>query len=287
MLRSVVLVLALLSLQGCSIVDALNALAPRDGVAVHEAIAYGATPRQVLDVYAPAPQPGAKPAPVVVFFYGGGWVSGSRAIYRFLGAALAARGVVVVVPDYRLHPEVEFAGFMQDAATSVAWTVAHIADYGGAAQHLFLMGHSAGAQIAALLALDPEYLKAVNLSPAILSGFIGLAGPYDFLPFTDPVHNVIFGPEDQWPRSQPINYVTADAPPMLLATGEHDGVVWPRNSYRLAERMKAAGRPVTLRLYPLASHLTLIGAFATPTAFFAPVRADVLAFIAANTGPRG
>jgi acetyl esterase/lipase len=278
----VVLLAVLLSLLSGATVSLLNALAPRAGVKRYEGISYGEGPRHVLDVYAPAPKDGAstQAAPVVVFFYGGGWVSGSRGIYRFLGAALAARGMVVVVPDYRLHPEVEFPGFVQDGAVAVAWTAAHIAEFGGDSRNIFLMGHSAGAEIAALLALDPEYLQAVNLSPEIFAGFIGLAGPYDFLPLTDPVNKVIFGPESQQARSQPINYVSRDAPPMFLCTGRDDHVVRPRNSYRLTDRLKALGRPVTLRVYSYVGHLTLVGAFATELAFLAPVRSDVLAFIA-------
>jgi len=156
---STLMVVALLHF--CSPIPALNAVAPSDGIAVTQNKPYGGGPRRTLDVYAPRD---ARSAPVVVFFYGGGWETGSKAMYRFVGAALAARDVVVVIPDYRLHPEVRFPAFMDDAAAAVAWTRANAADFGGDPRRLFLMGHSAGGHIAALLALDPEYLQSVGMA---------------------------------------------------------------------------------------------------------------------------
>ena len=117
----------------------------------------------------------------------------------------------------------------------------------------------------------------------MLSGVIGLAGPYDFLPLTDPVYMNIFGPEEGWPASQPINYVTNRAPPIFLATGKTDDLVDPGNSHRLAERLRGAGNEVIVKVYPRAGHMTIIGAFATQLGLFAPVRSDVLDFIAAHT----
>ena len=193
--------LIVLLLHFCSPIVALNALAPRNGIMVEKGIAYAEGQRHELDVY--APNQGGTSAPVVVFFYGGGWETGDRAMYRFLGASLAARGVVVVIPDYRLHPAVRFPAFMDDGAAAVAWAHMNAARFGGDPSRLFLMGHSAGAQIAALLALDPEYLRAAGLTPEHdVCGVIGLAGPYDFLPDASAEVKAVFGPEEAWPRSQ-------------------------------------------------------------------------------------
>jgi acetyl esterase/lipase len=160
---------------------ALNAMAPGDGITQTGAIACGVGPRRVLDVY--APPRGATPAPVIVFFYGGGWETGAKEMYRFVGASMAAHGIIVVIPDYRLYPEVRFPAFMDDPAQAVAWTRSNVQRLGGDPHRLFLMGHSAGGQIATLLALDPRYLLAAGVSPAHdLCGVIGLAAPYDFLP---------------------------------------------------------------------------------------------------------
>jgi acetyl esterase/lipase len=279
--RTVLAPLLTLLTGACSPTAVLNALAPTRGVSVHRDIAYAAEPRQRLDIY--APDEGTEPArPIVVFFYGGSWESGDRSLYRFLGAELAARGIVTVIPDYRVYPEVRFPAFMHDAATATAWAHGHAGAFRGDPASLFLMGHSAGGQIATLLALDGEYLDADGLAPRQIAGVIGLAGPYDFLPLRSATLKAIFGPEPQWPRSQPINYVRPGAPPMLLAAGSDDTIVDPGNATRLAARLRAAGDAVTETIYPRIGHEMLIGAFATPLAFAAPVRRDVLGFIAAR-----
>ena len=268
-------------LELCSPAKVLNKLAPHENMAVHDGIAYGNNPRQKLDVYAPATQ-GRGPVPIVVFFHGGSWMTGERSIYRFIGAALAASGMMVVIPDYRLYPQVTFPGFMYDAADAVAWTRAHADDLGGDPSNIFLMGHSAGAQIATLLALDGAYLKTKQLTPNIVSGVIGLAGPYDFLPLTDPVYMKIFGPQEGWPASQPINYVTKSAPPMFLATGLKDDLVNPNNTHRFAAKLQSQGVETTVKVYSRAGHMTIVGAFASQLDLFAPVRRDALDFIAAH-----
>ena len=268
-----------LAVAACSPATLLNATAPNGGVETHAALSYAQQPDRHLDVYAPASACGA---PVVVFFYGGSWETGSRDMYRFLGLALARRGVIVMIPDYRRYPEVRFPAFMDDAAAAVAWSRANARRFGGDPAHLFLMGHSAGAQIATLLALDPSYLRQAGLEPGDLAGVIGISGPYDFLPLTDPTLKIIFGPEETWPRSQPINFVTPSAPPMLLATGTADDTVYPRNTEHLAARLREAGVPVEERFYDGLGHIPTIGAFAWPLEFLAPVRRDVLDFIGAR-----
>jgi acetyl esterase/lipase len=282
-MRRAATLLLTLSLVACSPVTVLNATAPRAGVVVHRDVPYAPGPRHALDIYAPAT---TRPdTPVVVFFYGGSWDSGARGMYRFVGATLAAHGVVMVIPDYRLFPKVRFPAFMQDAAAAVAWTRAHIASYGGDEHRLFLMGHSAGSQIAALLALDGHYLRADGLDPQDLAGVIGLAGPYDFLPLHDEKLRLIFGPKpDRW-RSQPINFVTPRAPPMFLAAGTADTIVDPGNTRRLAARLRQDGVLVEEKLYPDIGHRLLIGAFAPLLTFFGPVRRDTLNFIAAHGAP--
>lgn len=270
----------MLLLSACSPTAVLNALAPRAGVTVTRDVAYAGGARGTLDIYAPRASTAA--SPVVVFFYGGGWVSGSRNMYRFIGATLAARGVMTVIPDYRLFPQVRFPAFMQDAAAAVAWTRANAARFGGDPNRLFLMGHSAGGQIAALLALDGSYLRADGMSPNEVCGVIGLAGPYDFLPLDTDTLKAIFGPEAERPRSQPINYVSPQAPPMLLLAGQDDDTVDPGNTVRLAARLRNDGRPVDDMLYPGVGHKTLIASFSGPLTFLAPARAATLRFIAAH-----
>lgn len=269
--------LLLLLLPGaCSPAAVLNGLAPRAGLRVEAGIPYAEGARHRLDVYAPA---GAVAAPVVVFLYGGGWESGDRGMYRFVGAELAAHGVVAVVPDMRLYPAVRFPAFVQDCASAIAWVRAHAAEHGGDPRRIFLMGHSAGAQIATLLALDGEYLGAVGMRPAELAGVIGLAGPYDFLPLRSATLRAIFGPEQDWPRSQPIRFVNAAAPPMLLLAGGDDSTVDPGNTRRLAAALRRVGVKVQATIYPDVGHEELIGAMAPVLGFVAPVRRDVLRYV--------
>lgn len=276
--RSLALAAALL-LGGCSGADLLNGLASGQGVAVTRDIPYAAP--LALDLYEPAaPEP---EAPVLVFFHGGGWETGSPADYRFLGTVLARRGLRVVIPAYRLWPEAGYPAFLEDGARAVRW--AHDRWPGA---RLVLMGHSAGAYIAAMLALDGPWLGAVGMRPERdLAAVIGLSGPYDFLPLRSPVLQAIFGPERGWPATQPIAHVAPGAPPMLLATGLADTTVRPANTARLAAALRAAGNRVEERYYPQIGHVMTIGAFAGLLRPAAPVRADVLGFLGLEPPPGG
>ena len=261
----------------------LNRLAPRRGIVSTWGIPFAPEAGLALDIHAPAIQAagaGGRGAPVVVFLYGGGWQSGDRSLYHFVGAALAARGFVTVIPDYRVWPEVRFPAFLQDAAAAVAWTRANIAKFGGDPGRTFLLGHSAGAHIAAMLALDRQWLRAAGLDTGAIAGMAGLAGPYDFLPFNDPVHTEIFGPAGDLRLTQPVTFARGGAPPLFLASGGADRVVLPRNSISLAERMSASGGQADARIYPGIGHLQILGAFAGLLRWRAPVLDDVTGFFA-------
>lgn len=255
---------ALAMAAACSPLPILNAVVPTDGYDRVVDIAYGDNPRQKLDVYAPHDTAGARLRPVVVFFYGSRWESGDRAGYRFAAEALTSQGVVTVVPDYRGYPEVRFPDFVFDAAAAVRWTQNNAARFGGDRDRLFVMGHSSGAHIAALLTLDDEYLKSVGMRPRDLRGMIGLAGPYDFLPLSDKTLMEIFGPEAERARSQPINYVNGKNPPMLLLVGNQDRVVDPGNTTRLAAKIVAAGGPVRVVEFPEYGHAEMVAKLAAP-----------------------
>ena len=264
----------------CSPIGVLNATAPRSGIAISHDLPYGDNPRQRLDVYAPKSATGHSDAPVIVFLYGGGWTEGSKQEYGFLARALAARGIVTIIPDYRIYPEVRFPAFIEDGAAATRWARDHAGHYGGNPRRLVLVGHSAGAYIATMLALDPQYLNAVGLDPTRdLAGCVGLAGPYDFLPLGTEELRSIFGPPDGLARTQPINFVTGKAPPMLLITGRRDDTVYPRNTIRLAARLRETGGRVQTIIYPRVGHRLLIGAFSRPLRFFAPVLDDVSRFV--------
>lgn len=201
--------------------------------------AYDPSRRLSLDVHRPAKA--AASAPVVVFMHGGSWRDGSRQGYRFVGQRLAQAGALVLVPDYRKAPGSAFPDFMYDTARAVAWARANAVRLGGDPDRIFLMGHSAGAHIVALLATDPRYLASVGLAPRDMAGVVALAGPYDFLPLTDPKVQEVFGDEGNWPASQPANFADGDEPPFLLLHGRKDRIVRAINSERLQAKLQAAG----------------------------------------------
>jgi len=268
----------LASMTACSPLKMLNALTPDNTFDKTEGIAYGDDPRQKLDIY--VPRRPARNAPVVVFFYGGSWNSGSRSDYGFVGEALASRGIVAVLADYRLYPQVRYPLFLEDGAKAVAWTHEHIRQFSGNPRRLYLMGHSSGAYNAAMLALDPGLLGAVGLSPHDISGWIGLAGPYDFLPIENrDVRPVFFWP-DSPPQSQPINHVSRGAPPALLMASRDDKLVNPtRNTGGLALKLREAGVPVQDFYFSRTGHATLVATLSRPMRGLAPVLDEVAAFI--------
>jgi acetyl esterase/lipase len=242
-------------------------------------IAYGKDARQQLDIYVPEGKAGAD-YPVLIFFHGGAWRDGERDGYGFLGRAFAARGIVTVIADYRKTPKVRFPAFIEDTASAIAWVNANIGRHRGDASRMFIMGHSAGAHIAMMAALDKRWLEVEGLDPSIIKGVIGLAGPYDFLPLTTDSSKIALG---QWPdltETQPITYARGDAPPLLLLTGDIDTVVKPRNSKVLSARIEALGGKQQLKIYPAVDHADIVMAIARPFRAKAPVLADVTEFIA-------
>ena len=268
----------------CSPLAVLNAMGPRDpGVRrVARDVAYGEDPRQTFDVFAPTAPAGAR-RPVLVLFYGGGWDSGSKDIYGWAAQALAAQGFVVALPDYRLVPEVHFPTFIQDAAAATAKVAEVAATCGGDPARLGVLGHSAGAHLAMMIALDARYLADIG-QPDLIRAAAGLAGPYDFLPFDVPASINAFG---QWPaphQTQPLTYARADAPPLWLGHGTADVVVHDEDTILLDAKMRRLGGRSEAKLYPGLNHADLIATFAPLFRRKAPVLADVSAFFHRELG---
>lgn len=276
-------ILMLFLTAACSPLTTFNTLVPKDKAQARAErdIAYGKDARQKLDVYPAGPRTGS--APVVVFIYGGGWNNGRRQDYSFAGRALAAQGYLTVVPDYRLVPQVHFPAFLEDCAAAIAWAQANAARLGGDPSRIFLIGHSAGAYNGAMIALDTRYLRAAGGDPAHIRGVIGLAGPYDFYPFDPGAAQNAFGQAPDPAQTQPITFVRADAPPMLLLHGQEDKVVRIRNATSLGEKLNAIGGRAEVKIYPGADHPDLVLALSKPLRKRAPVLADINAFIAAQS----
>jgi acetyl esterase/lipase len=277
---------SLLALTGCSPAGLLTGFdrltAPGGVTRVAEGAAYGTEPRQKLDVWAPSRRAG-QALPVVVFFYGGGWHSGERGDYGFAGAAFAGQGFVAIVPDYRLVPTVRFPTFLEDGALAVRWARDNAARYGGDPRRITLAGHSAGAYNAAMLTLDRRFLTQVGVDPKTVRAAALLSGPYDFYPFTEASGRGAFGAYAKPLETQPINFTRGDAPPIFLGHGSADSLVYPRNSSHLAQRLQQAGAPVTLRIYPGASHVDLAAGLSRTFRGRVPVLAESAAFLQQNS----
>jgi len=208
-------------------------------------IAFGDDARQRLDIYRP-PASGAAAKPVIIFWYGGGWTSGARQNYRFVGVALAQLGYVTVLPDYRLYPQVRFPQFLDDGARAVAWVQRHAANYGG----------------------DPQRII----------GFIGLSGPYDLTPNTATLHDIFrapFTPHD-W---QVLPYVSPQAPPALLLHGRQDQLVWASNTEKLAAALRSQGVHVDTMIYEGRGHIDTLAALSLPARTRAPVLREIADFM--------
>ena len=272
------MVIALPTLGGCSSVGLFNALVPADqgGMEIAENIAFGPDPRQKLDVYAPKD---SQALPVVLFIYGGSWNTGSKDDYAFVARSIAARGYVVVVADYRLVPQVLYPDFVTDGALALRWMKDNISRYGGDPRRMSVVGHSAGAYNAVMIALNPKILSSSGLARRDLKAAIGIAGPYDFLPLDDQVTIAAF---QKWPNlieTQPVNYASRAAPPMLLLHGADDITVYPRNTKALATKLSAAGAVVGAKYYPGIGHAGIVTAFAPAFRGNAPVLDDVDRFL--------
>lgn len=262
--------IVLLLLQGCGLTLA-NFVTSSSGYKSVETLSYGEDQRQSIDVYHPANEPIKKP--LLVFFYGGAWEDGSKEEYRFVAQAFTQQGYRVAIPDYRLYPQVIFPDFIHDGAAAVAALTKQFPD-----TPIVLMGHSAGAHIAAMLALNDSYLKLHNINRQQIAAWAGWSGPYDFLPLTSETLKVIFS-EEQRADSQPINFVSKNEPPALLIHGLDDTRVKPKNSINLAAKLRENNVPVTTHYYEGASHEATVGSLIRFMSGWSNTFPDTVAFL--------
>jgi acetyl esterase/lipase len=258
--RFFLLLLVFSSFVACSPLTLINnRVSPRNFIGTRN-VAYGSLERQKLDVY--QPRKGTS-LPVLIFVHGGSWRNGSKDIYPFLGERFALEGYVTVIINYRLAPANVFPSFVQDAALAVRWAKDNIQNFAGDPNQIYLAGHSAGAHIVAMLALDASFLKAVNLERSVLRGVVGMAGPYDIAGFFSQSESLrqVFGQDPKaWAATQPINFVDGTNPPMLLQHGVRDTTVNYNQSIELQQKILEKGGKVELKTYPKLEHEELIGA---------------------------
>ncbi len=271
---------ALFLLQACTVQTLFDNLGPKDKTSERIArdISFGEHKRQKLDIYAPKGANGN--SPVLMFIYGGGWHNGHKDGYDFAGRALAAQGYVTVIANYRLVPEVVFPTFLEDGAAAIKWINENIDDYGGNPERIYLMGHSAGAYNAVMLAIDEQYLAAENLNRDTIDGVIGVAGPYDFYPYdVSSTINAFGHTKDPVGQTQPIAIIDEYAPPLFLITGTEDKVVRPRNVKALAKVAQEHGVPVKTAFYEGLDHIEPITALSITIRKKAPILNEVKQFI--------
>jgi acetyl esterase/lipase len=273
--------LALL-MSGCSGTEFFLANAPTDFSRIERRanLAYGADRRQKLDIYLPRM---ADRRPIVIFWYGGSWIKGSEADYRFVGIALAKLGFVAVLPDYRLYPQVTFPLFDEDGARAVAWVEQHAREFGGDPNRIVLMGHSAGGHTAAFLALNHAFLERYGANSQSIVGLIGLSGTYVFVPDSDVLRAAFpapFTPAD-W---QPIRFVDSQSPPTLLLHGLADTEVLPQEAIDLHDALVRARVRVQMRLFAHRGHGDTVASFAPLVRWRTPAVDEVAEFVRSVTG---
>jgi acetyl esterase/lipase len=242
-----------------------------------------ADPQRSLDLYLPgraalaakAPATGAESAPpLFVYIHGGAWVSGDKRQYADLGEALARRGILVAVINYRLSGEggVRHPAHAQDAAAAVSWLRKHAGELGFDKSRVFVGGHSAGAHIAASLAYDPSLLAAVGERPDMIRGYIGLEGIYDlpelvrrFPSYRVDFLQVAFGSDEQaWRPASPQFLPMAHRRPWLLVHSQHDELVDVEQSRRFKGALEAKSVPVQWLLLSRGSHFGVIRELTRP-----------------------
>ena len=255
------------------------------GAVVTRGLRYGPDPRHLYDLYEPGPDrpalvPG-RPAPSLLFIYGGSWRTGERGCYHYVGTALARRGVRTIIADYRLYPQVSFPGFVEDMAIAYGHIAAGPDGQAGAP---FIAGHSAGAHICGLMAGDPRYLETHAPAAARPAGVIGLCGPYAFDPTTwNSTAKIFAATAGQPDRARPIAFAGPHMPPALLLHGPRDTIVTPNASRRYHEALRQAGAQSELKLYTLLGHIGTVLAIARPLRWTGGVLDDMIAFIAARS----
>lgn len=259
--RTIITMLSVVMLSSCTSIGTglANLPAKLGDTQVHKNISYSDNPSLNLDIYTPD-QLNDTALPVIVFFHGGRWTTGSKDMYAFVAEEFVKRGYLAVLADYRKYPDVKFPAFVDDAAKAVAWTHDHIQEYGGDKNRLYVSGHSSGAHLGALITADERYLQAIGKKTNIITAFAGLAGPYDFVP-DEPDLKDMFGPEENYPQMQVTTFIDGNEPPMMLLWGEQDTAVWRRNLDLLAKKIHQKNGQVTTKIYPDVNHVSIIGGF--------------------------
>ncbi len=204
--------------------------------------------------------------PLLIFCHGGGWIHYRKELYTAVAARLVPRGWAVVLPDYTKYPRALYHQMADEVAAATAWALDHLADLEADPQRVYLAGHSAGAHLTALVALQEHRLAAYGYSPAALAGYVGLSGVYDLAvpPQAASNHrgiellNRVFDGMENLPAASPLTHVRPGAPRTLLIHGARDPYLPPDHARAFAEALRGVGVSCELRIYPDVGHSDLI-----------------------------
>ncbi len=215
--------------------------------------------KHILDIFMPKEVPNA---PVLMFIHGGGWRSGDKSIYPFLGRTFAQQGFVTVNISYRLSPEVQHPAHIQDVARAFAWVYKNIAPYGGNPKQLFVTGHSAGGHLTALLALNKKYLQAEGLSTDLIKAALPISGIFSL---SDIGGADIFTSDPELRRdAAPINFVRDAQPPFYLIFAQNDIPTLDRQALDLAKLLQQKGTEAKTLNVPNRDHISIIVSIGLP-----------------------
>jgi acetyl esterase/lipase len=271
-------------------VHAGKAAATRFAVQSLKDVAYVNTPdadpiRHKLDLYLPK---GEKDFPVVLFVHGGSWRHGDKSflgVYEALGTFLARQGIGAVVINYRLSPAVRHPEHIRDVARAFAWTHKNIAAYGGRPDRVFVCGHSAGGHLVALLATDPEWLKAEGLTSDAIRGVISLSGVFDLGELPSWLVSATFGTgADVIAAASPIRQARGGLPPFLILYADQDLPGCDRKpAETFAKALRDKGTKAETLEVRSGNHFKMMLSAVVPGD---PVCDAILAFVAAHAGSR-
>jgi acetyl esterase/lipase len=238
-----------------------------------------------LDVYSPAEGEGH---PVLVFVHGGSWKSYDKNLFAPVATRFLPEDMVVIIPDYTLHPDAGYEQMAHEVAAALSWTLDNVDQYGGDPQRVVVAGHSAGAHLAGLAIMDPRFLDAYGHSSDEICGYAGLSGVYNVQTefdywlakgMTSQVMLDVMGGEQNFETASPVHYVRASLPPILIIHGDDDQTVPIEIATDFYAALQAAGADSALTLYPGAGHSDYL--FAALTDESAPAVTDLLTFVQA------
>ena len=220
-------------------------------------IPYGADYWQKIDLYLP-PDATARGLPTLLFMHGGYWTHGYKDWLGFMAPALVSLPALFISVGYRLSPAVQHPAALEDCLAALTWAYAHVAEYGGDPQRLFVGGHSAGGHLAALLALQPGLLTASGLPEDVINACFPVSGVYDLdddLP-ADRLQ-AFLAPGASRADASPLHYVSGNRTPFLLAVGAQDFPVLYAQAHTMTAALRQAAGPVEFLEIARADHFQI------------------------------